>query len=140
MSKRASVFLFFAVVCLLIGVGIYYFFRTPIIALVKLHITPVEMQTMNKDTPFIYFLIYCLPDALWYVSLLLVQTLFFEEKGRLSRLLIGVAISLPFLLETGQYFGFISGTFDWYDIIVYSVTLIIYLICLKNTFLSSLCK
>lgn len=139
MPHRASVILSLAVVCLLLGIGIYYFFRMPIIAFTKLHITQVEIQTVNKENPFIYFLIYCLPDALWYMSLLLVQTLFFEEKGWLNRLLVGTAISLPFLLEIGQYFGFVSGTFDWYDILTYCITLILFL-CLRKTSLLQLSK
>lgn len=132
MHQRASAFLILAVVCLLAGTGIYYFFRTPIIAFAKLHITQVEIETINKANPLLYFLIYCLPDALWYMSLLLIQSLFFEERGWLNRLLVGTAISLPFLLEIGQYFGFMSGTFDWCDIITYCFTLIIFL-CLRKT-------
>lgn len=139
MGQRVSVILILVVVCLLLGTSIYYFFRMPIIAFAKLHITQVETQTVNKDNPFIYFLVYCLPDALWYMSLLLVQTLFFKEKGWLNRLLVVTAISLPFLLETCQYFGFISGTFDWYDVITYCITLILFL-CLRKTFLSLLSK
>lgn len=129
-----------AIISLLLGIGIYYFFRTPIIAFAKLHITQVEIQTINKDNPIIYFLIYCLPDALWYMSLLLVQSLFFEEKGWLNRLLVGTAISLPFLLEIGQYFELISGTFDWYDILTYCITLLIFTICQRKTSLSLLSK
>lgn len=136
MIKHVSVILTLVLVCLLLGTAIYYYFRVPVDAFAKLHITQVETQTVNKDNPFIYFLIYCLPDALWYMSLLLVQTLFFEEKGWLNRLLIGTAICLPFLLEAGQCFGFVSGTFDWYDILTYCITLILFL-CLKRTSLLS---
>lgn len=136
MTRRVSFLIIFVVACLLLGTGIYYLFRTPIIAFAKLHITQVDIQIVNKDNPFIYFLIYCLPDALWYMSLLLVQTLFFKEKGWLNRLLVGTAISLSFLLETGQYFGFISGTFDLYDILTYCITLILF-ICLRKISLLS---
>lgn len=121
-----------ALICILLGTGIYYFFRTPIIIFTELHIVQSEILTINKENPFIYFFAYCLPDALWYISLLLVQTLFFEEKGRINRLLIGIAIFLPFLWETGQYLGCISGTFDWYDILTYCITLILFL-CLRRT-------
>lgn len=133
MTRRTLVILLLAVVCLLLGTGIYYFFRTPIIAFAKLHITQGEMQTINKDNPFIYFLVYCLPDALWYMSLLLVQTFFLKETGWLNRLLVGIAFCLPFLLEIGQYLGLISGTFDWLDIITYCITLILFL-CLRKIF------
>ena len=131
MPTRASIILFLAIVLLLIGTGIYYFFRTPIIAFTKLNITQGEIQTINKDNLFIYFLVYCLPDALWYMSLLLVQTFFLKETGWLNRLLVGIAFSLPFLLEIGQYLGLISGTIDWLDIITYCITLILFL-CLRK--------
>ena len=119
---------------LLIGVGIYFFFRTPIIAFSKLHIASGEYIVSNTNNPLVYFMVFCLPDALWYMSLLLVQTFFIEEKGWLNRLLVGIAVSLPFLLETGQYFGCVSGTFDWFDIITYCLTLIIFLLCSRKVF------
>lgn len=139
MIRHASIILILAIVCLLLGTGIYYLFRTPIIAFTKLHIAQVEILTINKDNPFLYFLVYCLPDALWYMSLLLIQTFFLKETGWLNALLVGVAISLPFLLEIGQCSGLIAGTFDWFDIITYCLTLTLFL-CIRKTFLFSPCK
>lgn len=131
-NKRVMFVFIGALLLLSAGTGIYYFLRTPIIAFSLFHIAPSEYMTCNTNNPCIYFLVFCLPDALWYMSLLLTQTLFVKEKGWLNRMLIGVAISLPFLLEIGQYFGFMSGTFDWCDIITYCFTLIIFL-CLRKT-------
>lgn len=133
-NHSALYILFVAILLLLIGTGIYFFFRTPIIAFNLFHIAQKEYISNNTNSPIIFFAVFCLPDALWYMSLLLVQSLFFEEKGWLNRLLVGTAISLPFLFEIGQYFGFFSGTFDWWDIITYCVTLILFL-CLRKTFL-----
>lgn len=121
---------------LTIGSGIYIFFRHPIIAFSMLHIHQYEMANEHIVIVPFYFLLYCLPDALWYMSLLLVQILFLEEKGWLNRLLVGTAISLPFLLEIGQYLGIVSGTFDWYDILTYCLTLILFL-CLRKISLLS---
>lgn len=121
-----------SIILLLIGTGIYFIFRTPIRVFEMIGMSQYKIVTLDTQNPFNYFLIYCLPDALWYISLLLVQTLFFEEKGRINRLLIGIAIILPFLWEIGQYLGFISGTFDWYDILTYCITLILFL-CLRTT-------
>lgn len=140
MTTKRIIYLFpWSLLLLLIGAGIYFFFRTPIIAFTLFNIAPSEYMTSNTNNPFVYFMVFCLPDALWYMSLLLTQTLFFKEKGRLNRVLIGVAISLPFLLETGQYFGLVSGTFDWFDILTYCSTLILFL-CLRKTSLLSVCK
>lgn len=125
-----------SVILLLVGTGIYFFFRTPIIAFTLFHIAPNEYISCDTNNPFFYFMVFCLPDALWYMSLLLVQTMFLKEKGWLNRLLIGVAVSLPFLLESGQYFGLISGTFDWFDFFTYCSTLIIFL-CLRKVYFFS---
>ena len=130
-NHRAIYIVLGAVLLLLIGTGIYFFFRSPIIAFKLFHITPNEYISCNTNKPFTYFIVYCLPDALWYMSLLLVQTFFLKETGWLNRLLVGIAFSLPFLLEIGQYLGLISGTFDWLDIITYCITLILFL-CLRK--------
>lgn len=131
---RAIYILFAAIVLLLIGTGIYFFFRAPIIAFTHLHIAPHEYIASNTNNPFIYFAVFCLPDALWYMSLLLIQTIFLKESGWLNRLLVGIAVSLPFLLEIFQYYGLMKGTFDWYDVMSYLFTLILFL-CLRKLFL-----
>ena len=134
MTQRAIHILTLSIVLLVVGSGIYYICRAPIIAFTQLHIANTEYMTCHTHKPFIYFMVYCLPDALWYMSLLLTQTFFLKELGWLNRLLVGIAISLPFLLETSQYIGLISGTFDWYDVITYCITLILFL-CLRKLFL-----
>lgn len=121
-----------SIILLLIGTGIYFIFRTPIRVFEMIGMSQYKIVTLDTQNPFNYFLIYCLPDALWYMALLLPQIFFFLGKGRINRLLIGIAIFLPFLWETGQYLGFISGTFDWYDILTYCLTLILFL-CLRRT-------
>lgn len=134
MTVQRKIYIFLlALVLLVVGCGIYFFYRTPIIAFNLFHVSN-EYMSCNTQNLFIYFVVYCLPDALWYMSLLLVQLLFLKETGWLNRLLIAIAFSLPFLLETGQYIGLISGTFDWFDIISYCLTLILFL-CLRKIFL-----
>lgn len=141
MYRREIYILILAVILLLIGACIYLFFRLPTIALTSFCLSlgvPIYYNS-HVDNSAEYIFLYCLPDALWYMSLLLVQTLFLEEKGWLNRLLIGFAVSLPFLLEIGQYLGLFIGTFDWFDIITYFLTLILFL-CLRKTSLLSLYK
>lgn len=121
-----------SIILLLIGTGIYFIFRTPIRVFEMIGMSQYKIVTLDTQNPFNYFLIYCLPDALWYMALLLPQIFFFLGKGRINRLLVGIAIILPFLWEIGQYLGFISGTFDWYDILTYCLTLILFL-CLRRT-------
>ena len=129
-----------ALLLLLIGAVIYNFFRQPILVFSLLNICQHEIHICNTENPLMYFFVFCLPDALWYMSLLLVQTFFLKEKGWLNRLLVGIAVSLPFLWEAGQYFGCVSGTFDWFDIITYCLTLIIFLLCVRKNLLLLPCK
>ena len=137
MTNRETIYIVLgAISLLLIGTGIYFFFRSPIIAFTILQFNSKESIICNTNNPIIYLGVFCLPDALWYMSLLLIQTFFFKETGWLNRLLVGIAISLPFLWEIGQYLCFVSGTFDWFDIITYFLTLILFL-CLRKTFLLS---
>ena len=140
MKKKETLICVIAIVLLLLGTGIYFYFRSPVKAFMVLHIAQKESLGFNTNYPLQYFAIYCLPDALWYMSLLIFQTFFFQEKGTVNRFLVGISICLPFILEMFQYFGIMSGTFDWYDILTYCITLILYLICLKNTSLLSLSK
>lgn len=133
-NKRQICVLLLAFLLLLGGAMIYVFFRKPIIAFTTLQFNSKESIICNTNNPIIYFGVFCLPDALWYLSLLLIQTFFLKEKGWLNILLVGIAISLPFLWEIGQYLCFVSGTFDWFDIITYFLTLILFL-CLGKTFL-----
>ena len=124
-----------SIALLIIGTGIYFIFRTPIRIFEILQIIQYQKIVLETQNPFYYFLVYCSSDALWYMSLLLLQTYFLAGKGFLNRLLIIMAIILPVLLEIFQYFEIISGTFDWYDILTYCLTLIFYLLCLKKLFL-----
>ena len=133
--KKCDVIVFVVSIALLmIGAGIYFIFRTPIRVFEMLGITQYQIVVLRTQNPFNYFLVYCFSDALWYMSLLLLQTYFLIGKGFLNRLLIIIAIMLPFLLEVFQYFDIMSGTFDWYDILTYCLTLILFL-CLKKLFL-----
>ena len=129
---------------LFIGLCIYYFFRLPIIIFSEFdffqQLTGIFLISKpTVDGAWNYFCFYCLPDALWYVSLLLIQTFFDKEKGWSNRFMIIIAYSLPFLLEIFQYFNVIAGTFDWYDMLTYCLTLILFL-CVKKLFLYLRCK
>ena len=133
--KKCDVIILVASIALLIiGAGVYFIFRTPIRIFEMLGITQYQIVVLETQNSFNYFLVYCSSDALWYMSLLLLQTFFLTGKGFVNRFLIIIAILLPFLLEMFQYFNIMCGTFDWYDILTYCLTLILFL-CLKKLFL-----
>ena len=66
--------------------------------------------------------------ALCLVVLVLSDLKYLNTIGKLITLL------LPFLSEAAQYFGFIRGIFDWYDILTYGI------IVMAFSLLSSLFK
>lgn len=133
-KKCDVIILVSSIALLIIGAGVYFIFRTPIRIFEMLGITQYQIVVLETQNSFNYFLVYCSSDALWYMSLLLLQTFFLAGKGFVNRLLIIIAILLPFLLEMFQYFNIMCGTFDWYDILTYCLTLILFL-CLKKLFL-----
>lgn len=126
---------------LLVGASIYLLFRQD--AIFVSWIDADILQHLHVDIPdgcnryIIYILLYCLPDALWYAALLVLQKPFIRY-GLLNRLLFCICVILPFAMEILQYFGFMPGTFDWFDILTYFTTLIILILCERVHFCSLL--
>ena len=85
---------------------------------------------------FSNFIIYSLPDGLWYLSLLyandLINQTFQSSVDKGLRIINLLVIVTPFVLEFGQCVGWISGTFDIWDIFIYVLVLITYLLWLKK--------
>lgn len=81
---------------------------------------------------FLYFLLFCFPDAVWYMALLLLQKQFYNADSVFSKVLFCLSALLPFVLEFMQYFGIIAGTFDVFDLITYLITFLIFLIVWKR--------
>lgn len=117
---------------LLAGSIIYLLFRQQVVFLSW--ISNDVLRTFNYAIPDLeynlaaYFMIYCLPDALWYAALLIIQFPFIKY-GCTNTILTFLSILLPFGLEILQYFGVIKGTYDVFDILTYLITLIIIILC-----------
>ena len=69
-----------------------------------------------------------LVDLLWYSSLLLISNSFFN-KTRISYFCLLLAI----ILELSQYYISALGTFDFYDILIYILITIFYMLIRKKT-------
>lgn len=118
---------------LLLGSLIYIFFRNDVLFLSWLDKDILDKLSIKADTDrnlFLYIIVYCLPDALWYLALLITQALF-VNNGFAFKILFAIAIVIPFVLEICQYFDCFPGTFDIYDIIIYLLTLFVFLLCKK---------
>ena len=75
-----------------------------------------------------------LPDFLWALALL--NTTILLRDFKVSKFYIHTLYLLPFLSEILQLFKFIPGTFDWYDLLVYSIAYLIFF----NSKIIFLCK
>ncbi|MBO7132591.1 MAG: hypothetical protein J6W06_00325 [Bacteroidales bacterium] len=114
------------------GSLVYLFFRPDIILFKWIGISDllasIKCETDGGGGFLHYFMMYCLSDVLWYSALLILASTFYVRGSVLSKLLFGVMIIMPFLLEFLQLAGLLPGTFDWYDIVFYCLTLIIFVL------------
>ena len=128
-----------AAACLITGVLLYATCRTDIWFVRQFHLDILPHTTPDTQNAFIYWLVFCLPDGLWYIALLLLQQQLTQRESVFSRICMYAAMALPFLLEGMQAIGWLPGTFDYRDIITYLFILILFL-CLRKKFYSSDCK
>lgn len=128
---------FIPFVLLLTGAFIYAIFRQDVVFLSKF--STYSLASIKVDIDYstcilpTYLLIFCLPDALWYAALIIIQSELYEEST-ISKFILFISISLPFIYEAMQITGFVPGTFDWLDLLTYTLTLIITILCLKKQF------
>lgn len=118
-----------AVLSIIWGSVIYITSRQNIIVLDYLN-APILFNFIEIDVPyndnlFLYCYLFCLPDALWYFALLLLQVQYYRRDFIYSRIILYISILLPFILEILQLRNIISGTFDMMDILFYILILII---------------
>jgi len=119
-----------------IGSGIYATCRQNVIFLIPLKNTKL-LEWIKIDIHyhsgniFTYFFLFCLPDALWYLALLLIQ-IQFHSQSTIGKFLFYFSVVLPFILEFMQYFGVLLGTFDIVDVSFYLLTLLIFMIWKKE--------
>ena len=114
------------------GSIVYLFFRPNIILFNKLGMTNflsgIQIEVNASQNFFVYFLMYCLSDVLWYAALLILASTFYVKEVLVSKILFATMVLMPFVLELLQLARLLPGTFDWYDIVFYCITLIIFVL------------
>ncbi|MDH6303662.1 hypothetical protein M2459_000404 [Parabacteroides sp. PF5-5] len=120
----------FAIILFLIGCLIYLTCRQDILLFTYLgdsvFLKKINISIFYDGNPLIYFFLFCFPDFLWYLALLIIQFAFYKT-GIVGKIIFYVAIILPFILEIMQLHDIISGTYDIFDIITYIVTFLLWL-------------
>lgn len=100
---------------LILGLSIYWML-SPTIYLLK--VLGIKNEIEIKSTGIMTLVRNFLPDILWAIAIN--QTAIELEEKKFPSFYIYALIILPFLSEFLQYIGFIPGTFDWYDLLIYA--------------------
>ena len=134
MQKEHFVKFVLALISFVIGCLIYLFYRqeTFLVACLPNEWVPSPCKLTFENIFLAYFFLYCLADGLWYFAFLQFQVLAFTGTN-LSKLVLVFSTMLPFVLEVLQALGWIAGTFDWFDVITYGITLILIIWTNKTT-------
>ena len=122
---------------LIIGLCIYILFRQNVLFIEFLFgVKDGVFCHADLISPLPYFIVYCLPDGLWYLALLLtndlIGNLLHSQNDRFSLIIDTLTMSAPFLMEIGQATGYLTGTFDICDIMTYLFTLITYTLWIRK--------
>ena len=122
--KHRIVVLFFIIMCLSMGVIIYFLTRSEHIYLNQ-WIGPLRdtsfylfLQTLVHNLNLPYWVVYSLPDALWMMALIMIVLMIWEFKLD-TRSIFWVALStlVGVLLEISQAIHVLPGTYDNTDLI-----------------------
>ena len=122
------------VIKILLNIVAPIFFGTTIYGLFRgLHfIDPTEKYFPIYSAKLPDWLQYNLPDGLWFYALLSALSLIWQDNSsRILYLWLLLAIILSYLTEIFQALHFIPGTFDWKDLLAYSIATIIYIFNFK---------
>lgn len=129
MKNRSGAYISASLFFLVIGLLPYILVRQDVMFLLPIRDILPEPLTPDETVICRRFLNH-FSDFAWYVALLLFMDSFNRNDTK-DKILFIAAIALPFVLEAGQAFHIINGTFDWLDILTYTLTLTIYLIMKK---------
>lgn len=123
-GKIRITYVFFSVFSLIFGAVIYALFRegTYFHQVLPQVVEPLflNLRKITENNIFVIFLKYYFVDFLWSFSLsfLLLAVTDFRKKNRVC--IVAIVSSLwGTVFEILQYFNFVTGTFDFADIVMY---------------------
>ena len=126
-----SLALFLSIVVLSIGGGIYILYRSETLLMFRwvdaLNLTGLIenlRQSMSNYTPSDFFK-YNLPDGLWSMAYYLIILSIWGKVGRENIVWFCIMPTIALISEFMQLISIIPGQFDWWDVVCYSLPLII---------------
>jgi len=127
--KSAIKFCLQIILPILIGILVYVFWRGIFLVDPDQNVFPLFHDANAPN-----WIKYNLPDGLWMYAFL--STFFIIWRQQISKHFVAwilLAIILSFILEIFQAWLIIPGTFDWYDILSYALSVFIFVIPKLNT-------
>ena len=145
--KRRNTEVVVAVVMLIMGGAIYLLFRTQRLVLFRVIDTLGMTDIINswrKEAASVNlqeWCVYVLPNALWAGAYVLTMDAILRSNSRNTRLLVtGFIPLLGVVAELLQAVNIIPGTFDWLDIVAYTLPYIIYILNTTSTKNQKICN
>jgi hypothetical protein len=116
---------FYTIVCLLISLWIYVFYRTEytVINHIVTYFAPShyfrELKlTIHTFLPLSKFVIYSLPEGLWVFATTIISGNVVLKIRKIEMHIIYMPLIMACLIEFIQYIGLSRGVFDWFDVMV----------------------
>jgi hypothetical protein len=115
------------------GCAIYLLFRSKSLNIYRWcsqmgfsdYIDSVRLLVQNWNIP--PFIKFCLPDGLYCAAyLLVIDAIWHNEDSLIKYIIMSLVPLVTISSELLQYFGLIRGTFDLYDLICYSIPILVY--------------
>jgi len=135
--KKSASQLLAAFLLLLVGGLLYVTFRSDKLLMFRVidaiglgDATASYRSSVNLMLPS--WIVYCLPDALWSASYILLTDLVMRNHSVMTKLATASIIPLVGVVsELLQMAGLMPGTFDFGDIVAYAAPYIIYVLTIK---------
>ncbi len=136
--KRKNLFLVANIIIpLFIGLAIYLFcYKNTYINSFFENVFHFSPPYFYFNSPFHQFIISWLCDILWSYSLTFGLYFCFKDFNKPLTISIALAVFLAIVMESLQLFGYVSGTFDAYDIIFEIAAILLAVIIIKKEFLT----
>jgi hypothetical protein len=124
--KRHIIFCLIALFSLTAGLLNYIFFHPDIILFHVIHFPSFKHAVIYSVLIHRFFTGY-FSDICWCIALCLV-TIVLSELNYLDIWGKVLILVVPFVSEAAQMFGFLPGTFDWYDVFTYAAVVFLFVL------------
>ena len=136
-NKLNTAKILLGVVFLMCGCFIYLLFRSKTLYIylwcktIGLSQFIDTLRYMVNDWSLNDFIKYCLPDGLYCAAYILIIDASWHDANRLIKyIILSVVPFITITSEVMQYFGFVQGTFDFKDLLCYTIPPLVYTVIL----------